>query len=46
MKKPFSDNKLGMAIKSHQIKVLVIGDSFGNEVANDLLESSFKNTIS
>lgn len=45
LKKPFSDNKLGIAGKPHKIKVFVIGDSFGRDVANILLESTFKDTI-
>lgn len=43
--KPFSDNKLGIGIKSDKVKVLVLGNSFGRDVANVLLESSFKDTI-
>jgi hypothetical protein len=45
LKKPFSVNKPGIAVKPHKIKVFVIGDSFGRDVANVLLESSFKDTI-
>ena len=43
--KPFSDNKQGIAIKSDKVKVLVLGNSFGRDVANVLLESSFKDSI-
>lgn len=43
--KPFSDNKQGIGIKSDKVKVLVLGNSFGRDVANVLLESSFKDTI-
>lgn len=43
--KPFSDNKQGIAIKCDKYKVLVIGNSFGRDVANVLLESSFKDSI-
>lgn len=45
MKKPNSDNKLGIVIKSHQIDVLGIGDSFGPDMVNVLLESLFKDAI-
>lgn len=43
--KPFSDIKHGIAIKSDKVKVLVLGDSFGRDVANVLLESSFNDSI-
>ena len=43
--KPFSDNNKGIGIKSNKVKVLVLGNSFGRDVANVLLESSFKDTI-
>jgi peptidoglycan/LPS O-acetylase OafA/YrhL len=43
--KPFFDNKQGIGIKSDKVKVLVLGNSFGRDVANVLLESSFKDTI-
>jgi hypothetical protein len=43
--KPFSDNKQGIGIKSVKVKVLVLGNSFGRDVANVLLESSLKDTI-
>lgn len=43
--KPFSDNNQGMGIKFDKVKVLVLGNSFGRDVANVLLESSFKDTI-
>lgn len=45
MKKPNSNNKLGIVIKSHQIDVLGIGDSFGPDMVNVLLESLFKDAI-
>ena len=40
--KPFSNNNQGIALKSDKVKVLVLGNSFGRDVANVLLESSFK----
>jgi hypothetical protein len=43
--KPFSDNNQGIGIKSEKVKVLVVGNSFGRDVVNILLESSFKDTI-
>jgi peptidoglycan/LPS O-acetylase OafA/YrhL len=43
--KPFSDNNQGIGMKSNKVKVLVLGNSFGRDVANVLLESSFKDTI-
>lgn len=43
--KPFSDNNQGIGMKSDKVKVLVIGNSFGRDVANVLMESSFKDTI-
>jgi hypothetical protein len=43
--KPFSDNEQGFGIKSDKAKVLVLGNSFGRDVANVLLESSFKDMI-
>lgn len=42
--KSFSDNTL-REIKSDKIKILVLGNSFGRDMANILLESSFKDTI-
>jgi len=43
--KPFSNNNQGIALKSDKVKVLVLGNSFGRDVANVLLESSFKDSI-
>lgn len=43
--KPFSDNNQGIGMKSDKVKVLVLGNSFGRDVANVLMESSFKDTI-
>lgn len=43
--KPFSDNKQGIGTKSDKAKVLVLGNSFGRDVANLLLESTFKDAI-
>lgn len=43
--KPFSDDKQGIGIKSEKMKVLVLGNSFGRDVANILLESSIKDNI-
>jgi peptidoglycan/LPS O-acetylase OafA/YrhL len=42
--KPFSDDKQGIG-KIDKIKVLVLGNSFGRDVANVLLESCFKDSI-
>jgi peptidoglycan/LPS O-acetylase OafA/YrhL len=43
--KPFYDDKQEIGIKSEKVKVLVLGNSFGRDVANVLLESSFKDNI-
>jgi len=43
--KPFSDNNQGIGINSDKVKVLVLGNSFGRDVANVIIESSFKDTI-
>lgn len=43
--KPFSDELKVVGSNSNKIKILVLGNSFGRDVANVLLESSFKDTI-
>lgn len=43
--KPFSDNNQNLSKNHSKIKVLVLGNSFGRDVANVLLESTFKDTI-
>ena len=43
--KPFSDNNQEIGINSDKVKVLILGNSFGRDIANVLLESSFKDTI-
>jgi hypothetical protein len=44
-KQAFSIQTSPMGSKPNKIKVLVIGDSFGRDVANILLESSFEDSI-
>jgi hypothetical protein len=43
--KPFSANKQEIGVNSIKIKILVLGNSFGRDVVNILLESSFKDAI-